>query len=99
MTEQSTNAVKQREGRSRASVVIIASIVIFGVTTMALWALTTLGFLYALAVATPVTVVAGCGIAMVDAVAEFFAAILEALGAAVAAILAALAAAFSIFGG
>ena len=110
MTKQSNNSVKQRNGRTRASVAIIASLLVFCVTAAALWALTTLSLVYAIAAAAPAAVIVACGIAMVDAVADCFAAIVDALaticaaiaeavGAIVAAVLAALAAVFSIFGG
>jgi hypothetical protein len=103
MSEQSSEAAKQREGRTRASVAVIASLVIFCLVAMTLWAVTTLGLFYALASATPVTVIVACSIVLFDSIAEFFAAIVEgiveALGAVVAGILAALAAVFGIFGG
>lgn len=111
MTDQSTTkSVTQPQGRTRTSIAIIASLVIFAVTAIALWALTTLGFVYALATATPVTVLLAGSIVAVDAVGEFFAVVVEAIvaifstiaeavGTVVAGILAALAAVFSIFGG
>ena len=105
---QNHNGIRN-EGRSRLTVAIIASLFLFCLTFMALWALTTLGFVYAIATATPMTIIVACSIYMVDAVGEcfativeaiasIFAAIMEAIGAVIAAILAALAAVFSIFG-
>ncbi|MEM6495592.1 MAG: hypothetical protein AAF709_02570 [Pseudomonadota bacterium] len=106
-TEQQTH--HQNTGRSRVTVAIIASLLLFCLVFVALWALTTLSFVYAIATATPMTIIVACSIVMVDAVGEWFAAIveaiasifaaiMEAIGAVIAAILAALAAVFSIFG-
>ena len=110
MTDQLHQQPRRREARSRVTVAIIASLLIFSLVVVALWALTTMGFVYALATATPATIVVACSIfvfdavgecfsAVVEAIASVFAAIMEAIGAVVAAILAALAAVFSIFGG
>ena len=110
MTDQLHQQPSRRESRPRVTVAIIASLLIFSLVFVALWALTTIGFMYALATATPATIVVACSIfvfdavgdcfgAIVEAVASVFAAIAEAIGAVVAAVLAALAAVFSIFGG
>ena len=110
MREPSHDTGKQREGRSRGSIAIIAALLVFCVTAVALWSLTTIGLIYALMAAAPAMVVVACATLTLDAVADWVAAIVEALvaifvaiGEAVAAIaaavLAALAAVFSIFGG
>ena len=110
MSEHTNDSVKQRQGRTRVSVAIIASLGFFFVTVVTLSVLTTIGVVYALVAALPATAIVACSIMMVDAVAECFAAIVEAIvavfaaiaeavGAVIAAILAALAAVFSIFGG
>lgn len=110
MTDQSNPSNSQHERRSRTSVVLIASLFLFCLVFVALWAFTTLGFVYAIATASPVTLVVACSIAMLDGVADVFAAVVEAImavfaaiaeaiGAVIAAVLAALAAVFSIFGG
>ncbi len=98
------------EGRSRFAVAIIMSLLVFGIVFVALWAFTTLSLVYALATATPTTVIVACSVFMIDAVGDCFSAIVDALasvftaivesiGAVIAAVLAALAAVFSIFGG
>ena len=99
MSDQSIQSSSKNEGRSRAAVAVIASLVIFGFVFLALWAFTTIGLMYALATATPTTIIVACGIVMLDWVGDFFAAIVEAIMAAIAAVLAALAAVFGIFGG
>ena len=92
------------------SVAVIATLVIFCTLSITLWAMTTLKIAYALATATPVTVIVACSIVLVDSIAEFFAAIveavvavfaaiIEAIGAVLAGILAELASVFGIFGG
>ena len=110
MSDQSIQTSPKNAGRSRAAVAVIASLVIFGFVFLALWAFTTIGLIYALATATPTTIIVACGIVMFDWVGDFFAAIVEAImavitaimeavGAVIAAVLAALAAVFGIFGG
>ena len=110
MSDQSNKSASPDQGRSRVAVAVIVSLFLFSIVFLALWAFTTIGFLYALATATPVTIMAACSIAMLDAVGDFFAgivdaivaliaAIVEAIGSVLAAVLAALAAVFSIFGG
>lgn len=110
MARQTNDHANKRAGRTRLAVMLLASIVIFSFTAIVLWALTTLGLIYALATATPLTVIvagsivlsdsaADCFAAIVDAIAAAVAAIAEVIGAVVAGILAALAAVFTIFGG
>lgn len=96
MAEQSNEHANKSNARSRWSVAVIASIFIFCLVAMALWAFTTLSLVYAIASATPVTIVVTSSIIAVDAVAEFFAAVVDAIGAVLSAIADALS---SIFGG
>jgi len=110
MSEQPNQSAPQRQGRSRVTVAIIMSLVIFSMMFLTLWAFTTIGLVYAVATATPATVIVACSIVMLDTVGDCFAAIIDAMasvvaaivesiGAVFAAVLAALAAVFSIFGG
>jgi hypothetical protein len=96
MAEQSNEHANKSNARSRWSVAVIASIFFFCLVAMALWAFTTLSLVYAVASATPVTVVITCCIVAVDAVAEFFAAVVHAIASMLSAIADALS---SIFGG
>ena len=75
MTEQLTDRAGQRKGRTRMSVALIATLVVFCVTALAVWTMTTLGLVFALATASPLAVILACSILTVDAVADCFAAI------------------------
>lgn len=110
MNQPPHDTVKQREGRSRGSITVIAALLVFCVTAVAFWSLTPIGLVYALMAAAPATVIVACATLTLDAVADCVAAIVEALvaifvaigeaiAAIVAAVLAALAAVFSIFVG
>ncbi len=110
MRQHSAKSGKETQQRSRIGIALMAALFVLCASTIAFWLLTTLGLIYALACATPITVVVACGVVLVEPVADVFAAILdaivalcaaiaEAIGAVIAVLLAAVAAVFGIFGG
>jgi hypothetical protein len=98
MSEPISEPRKPRSS-GRIGVALIAALLLFCATAIALWAFTALTFAYAIMAASPVVIVVACCVVAIDAFGEIVAAIFEAIGAAIAGILAAIAAVFTAFGG